>query len=76
MLGKLHIMQQLIEEIPEIGECDKATDEDCFIARLYVRSIDQLDEILDRVAYHAETNTAIAKAQPVKRRALPFTPAD
>ncbi|MVY16191.1 Lrp/AsnC family transcriptional regulator, partial [Escherichia coli] len=27
-------------------------------------------------AYHAETNTAIVKAQPVKRRAPPFAPAD
>lgn len=76
MPGKLHIVQKLIEEIPEIGECDKVTGEDCFIARLYVRSIDQLDHILDRVADHAETNTAIVKAQPVKRRAPPFAPAD
>ena len=75
MPGKLHIVQKLIEEIPEIGECDKVTGEDCFIARLYVRSIDQLDQILDRVAYHAETNTAIVKTQPVKRRAPPFAPA-
>jgi Lrp/AsnC family leucine-responsive transcriptional regulator len=72
MPGKLHIVQKLIEEIPEIGECDKVTGEDCFIARLYVRSIDQLDHILDRVADHAETNTAIVKAQAVKRRAPPF----
>ena len=74
--AKLHIVQKLIEEIPQIGECDKVTGEDCFIARLYVRSIDQLDHILDRVADHAETNTAIVKAQPVRRRAPPFVSAD
>ncbi len=72
MPGKLHIVQKLIEEIPQISECDKVTGEDCFIARLYVQSIDQLDHILDRVADHAETNTAIVKAQPVRRRAPPF----
>ncbi|MGL6156170.1 MAG: Lrp/AsnC family transcriptional regulator, partial [Ralstonia mannitolilytica] len=49
----------------------KVTGEDCFIARLFVQSIDQLDQILDRVADHAETNTAIVKAQPVRRRAPP-----
>ena len=76
MPGKLHIVQKLIEEIPQIGECDKVTGEDCFIARLYVRSIAQLDHILDRVADHAETNTAIVKAQPVRRRAPPFVSAD
>ena len=71
MPGKLHIVQRLIEEIPQISECDKVTGEDCFIARLFVQSIDQLDQILDRVADHAETNTALVKAQPVRRRAPP-----
>jgi len=31
------------------------------IARLFVRSIEQLDEILDRIADKAETSTAIVK---------------
>ena len=48
--GKLHVVQQLIEAIPEISECDKGTGDDCFIARLHVRSIEELDTILDRIA--------------------------
>lgn len=70
--GRLHIVQRLIEEIPEITECDKVTGDDCFIARLHMRSIEQLDEILDRIADKAETSTAIIKAQPVKRRLPPL----
>ncbi len=70
--GQLHRVQQLIEEIPQFSECDKVTGEDCFIARLHLRSIDQLDEILDRIIDKAETNTAIVKAQPVKRRLPPL----
>lgn len=70
--GKLHIVQQLIAEIPEVVECDKVTGDDCFIARLHVRSIGQLDTILDRIADKAETNTAIVKSQPVKRRNPPL----
>lgn len=70
--GQLHRVQRLIEEIPEFSECDKVTGEDCFIARLHLRSIDQLDEILDRIIDKAETNTAIVKAQPVKRRLPPL----
>jgi Lrp/AsnC family leucine-responsive transcriptional regulator len=72
--GKLHIVQKLIEEIPEFGECDKVTGDNCFIARLYVRSIDQLDHILDRIADKAETNTAIVKAQPIPRQPPPLAP--
>lgn len=70
--GKLHIVQQLIADIPEVVECDKVTGDDCFIARLHVRTIGQLDDILDRIADKAETSTAIVKSQPVKRRNPPL----
>ncbi|MBS1166615.1 MAG: AsnC family transcriptional regulator [Proteobacteria bacterium] len=71
--GKLHIVQQLIADIPEVVECDKVTGDDCFIARLYVRTIGQLDELLDKIADKAETSTAVVKSQPVKRRNPPLT---
>ena len=70
--GKLLLVQKLVEEIPEIVECDKVTGDDCFVARLFVQSIEQLDQILDRIADKAETSTAIVKAQTVKRRPPPF----
>src|SRR5882757_7905161 len=70
--GKLQAVQKLIEEIPEFTECDKVTGDDCFIGRLHLRSIEQLDQILDRITDKAETSTAIVKTQPVKRRLPPF----
>ncbi|MBU6491809.1 MAG: Lrp/AsnC family transcriptional regulator [Burkholderiales bacterium] len=70
--GQLPSVQKLIEAIPECAECDKVTGEDCFVARLFVRSIEQLDAILDRIADKAETNTAIVKAQPIARRPPPL----
>tara|TARA_R100001143_G_scaffold59086_1_gene57486 strand:- start:652 stop:1203 length:552 start_codon:yes stop_codon:yes gene_type:complete len=69
--GKLHIVQQMIEEIPEFGECDKVTGDDCYIARLYVRSMGELDTLLDRIVDKAETNTSIVKAKSVERRMPP-----
>jgi Lrp/AsnC family transcriptional regulator, leucine-responsive regulatory protein len=70
--GKLHLVQKLIEDIPEFSECDKVTGDDCFIGRLHIRSIEHLDRILDRITDKAETNTAIVKSQPVRRRLPPF----
>lgn len=70
--GKLHIVQQLIQEIPEFCECDKVTGEDCFVARLAVPSIDKLDGILDRISEKAETSTSIVKSQPIRRRPPPL----
>jgi len=70
--GKLHIVQQLIRDIPEFCECDKVTGEDCFIARLAVPSIELLDGILDRISDKAETSTSIVKSQPIQRRPPPL----
>jgi Lrp/AsnC family leucine-responsive transcriptional regulator len=70
--GKQHMVQKLIEETPEICECDKVTGEDCYVARLFVRSMDELDRIVDRIAEKAETNTAIVKSQLIARRAPPL----
>ena len=70
--GRLHVVQKLIEDIPQFAECDKVTGEDCFIARLFLRSIDELDRILDTIADKAETNTSIVKAQPIRRRPPPL----
>ncbi len=73
--GKLHIVQALIQEIPAFCECDKVTGDDCFVARLVLRTIEDLDQILDRIADKAETSTSIVKAQPIRRRPPPLTSA-
>lgn len=71
--GQLHIVERLIQETPEFIECDKVTGDDCFIARLVVRSMGELDSILDKITERAETNTSMIKASPVKRRLPPFS---
>lgn len=70
--GKLHVVQDLIQQIPQFSECDKVTGDDCFVGRLHIRSIDEFDTILDRIADKAETSSSIVKAQPVKRRLPPL----
>lgn len=69
--GQLHIVEKLIQETPEFIECDKVTGDDCFIARLVVRSMGELDGILDKIAERAKTNTSMIKSSPVKRRLPP-----
>ncbi|WP_312742805.1 Lrp/AsnC family transcriptional regulator [Cedecea neteri] len=70
--GMLHKVEKMIQAIPECIECDKITGEDCFIIRLVIRSIEQLDEILDELAEFAQCNTSIVKSTPVKRRLPPL----
>lgn len=70
--GQLAAVEQLIRDTPEFCECDKVTGDDCFVARVYVRSIEQLDGVLDRIADKAQTSTAIVKAQTIRRRPPPW----
>ena len=70
--GQLHMVERIIQEIPECVECDKVTGDDCYILRLCLRSIGQLDRLLDRLHDKAETNTSIVKSSPVPRRAPPL----
>lgn len=72
MPGMLHKVDKMIQAIPECIECDKVTGEDCFVMRLVVRSIEQLDELLDGLAEYAQSNTSIVKSSPVKRRLPPI----
>ncbi|XTZ40241.1 Lrp/AsnC family transcriptional regulator [Salmonella enterica] len=66
--GMLHKVEKMIQDMPQCIECDKVTGEDCFVMRLVVRSITQLDELLDGLAEYAQSNTSIVKSTPVKRR--------
>lgn len=70
--GQLQAVQKLIENTPEFCECDKVTGEDCYVARLFLRSLGQLDSILDRIAAKAETNTSIIKGTTIARRLPPL----
>lgn len=70
--GQLHLLEDAIRRIPEFVECDKVTGDDCFVCRLWLRSIEHLDDILSRVTERAATSTAIVKATPIERRLPPL----
>ncbi len=70
--GKLHLVERLIQERPEFVECDKITGDDPFLARLVVRSIEEMDDVLEALSDHAVTSTAVIKGTSVKRRLPPL----
>lgn len=72
--GELRQVATLLGEIDAIVECDRVTGEDCFVARVHVASVAELEAVIDRIAPHAMTNTAIVQSSPVLRR-LPPIPA-
>ena len=66
--GELGRVAALLKEIPEIATCDRVTGDDCFIARVQVRSVIDLERVIDRIIPYAMTNTAIIQSSPVVAR--------
>ena len=76
MPGELQKVAGIIRELDAIVECDRVTGEDCFIAKAHLRSVEDLEALIDRIIPHAMTNTSIIQSSPVKRRLPPLAPAD
>jgi Lrp/AsnC family leucine-responsive transcriptional regulator len=70
----LHRVPETARATPEITECHRVTGEDCYVMKLYLRSMDDLEEILDRFTPYGRTTTSIVHSTPVPRRALPLNP--
>ena len=68
-MGELQRVSQLLAGIPEIIECDRVTGEDCFVAKVFVPRVDDLERVIDRLLPFAQTNTSIIQSSPVRAKA-------
>ena len=66
--GGLIKVAEILRSAPEIVECDRVTGEDCFVARAHLKSIEDLEGLIDRIIPHAMTTTSIIQSTLVKRR--------
>jgi Lrp/AsnC family leucine-responsive transcriptional regulator len=69
--GQLQRVREIAAETPEVGECYRITGDDCYLMRLHLRSIDELEDVLDRFTPHGQTTTSIVHSTPVPRRGPP-----
>ena len=69
---QLQKIPELARDIPEVVECLRVTGEDCFVVRLHLRSMDDLEEILARFLAYGQTTTSIVHSAPIAARALPL----
>ncbi len=70
--GKLHLVERLIDACPQIVECHKITGDDPFLARMVVRSVEEMDGVLESLCEHAVTSTSVIKSHAVRRRLPPL----
>jgi Lrp/AsnC family leucine-responsive transcriptional regulator len=68
---QLNKIPEVAREIPEVVECYRITGEDCFFVKLHLRTMEDLEPILDRFVLFGQTTTSIIHSAPVNPRPLP-----
>lgn len=63
-------MRSLLQECPEIIECDRVTGNDHYLAKVVVVNISHLQELIDRFIPFATVTTSIVLSTPVDRRII------
>lgn len=70
--GQLAQIAELARSIPEVVECHRITGEDCFLMKVHIPTMDQLDRILDHLLIYGSTTTSIIQSSPVPLRPPPL----
>jgi Lrp/AsnC family transcriptional regulator, leucine-responsive regulatory protein len=68
MPGQVQRLAQLLIETPEIVEADRITGEDCFLAKVVVSDVHELETVINRFLPFSSTDTAIVQSSTVARR--------
>lgn len=72
--GQLQAVERMILDQPRFMSCDRVTGDDCFVARLALADVAELDRILLPFHDRAETHTSIVKSSAFEERLPPLNP--
>jgi Lrp/AsnC family leucine-responsive transcriptional regulator len=61
---------ETLPELQEVLECHRVTGTDCFVLRVAVRSVEHLQEVIDRLMPYGDTITSIVLSSPVAHRVV------
>ncbi len=67
---QLHQVGELAQRTTEVVDCRRITGEDCYIMTAHVRSVEHLEEVIDRFAAYGQTTTSIVQSAPVEVRGI------
>lgn len=67
---QLRQVAELAQSSPEVVDCRRITGEDCYIMTAHVRSVEHLEELIDRFVVYAQTTTSIVQSAPVTARGI------
>ena len=66
--GEVKRLAQMLVDTPKVIELDRMTGEDCFLTKVVVRDLHELETVIDRFLPFSSTATAIIQSTTVVRR--------
>ena len=70
--GQLGKIAELAQRMPQVSECHRVTGEDCFVMKIHIAALDELDKVLDQFLAYGQTTTSLIQSTPVPPRLLPL----
>lgn len=70
--GQLSRVADLARRMAQVVECHRVTGDDCFVLKVHLASLDELDVVLDQFLAFGQTITSIIQSSPVPARGLPL----
>lgn len=74
--GQLRKIAELAQTLDQVVECYRITGEDCFLMKIHVAAVDELEDVLDRFLLYGQTTSSIVQSTPVPPRPLPLPTTD
>jgi Lrp/AsnC family transcriptional regulator, leucine-responsive regulatory protein len=72
MPGALSKVVELAQFTPEVIECHRVTGEDCFVMKVLVARVEDLEAVLDDFLQYGSTTSSIVQSTPVALRSAPL----
>jgi Lrp/AsnC family leucine-responsive transcriptional regulator len=66
--GQLSRIAELAERTPQVSECHRISGEDCFLIKVHVPAIEDLEAVLDQFLLYGQTHSSFVVATPVAPR--------
>jgi Lrp/AsnC family leucine-responsive transcriptional regulator len=68
--GQLPRIAAIARDTVEVVECHRITGEDCYFMKVHVRSLEHLEEVIDRFTGYGQTTTSLIQSSPVVARGV------
>jgi Lrp/AsnC family leucine-responsive transcriptional regulator len=72
LTGQLNRFATFVGTVPQVVECYRTTGDDCFVVKVVLPTVEDLEDVLDRFMVYGTTTTSVVLSSPVRPRSAPL----